>query len=359
MKLSKKITVGLVCGGKSLEHEVDLFPSKDLYSAFDTDKYDVVILGIDKSGNWRFSRESDYLLFPGNDIQTALNLSKSVVYPTSQGRLIDRETHGCLAEIDVFFPITDDPIQSFFNLLDVPYIGSDVFGFVIGRDKDVTNRLLRDSGFSAASYIILRSDQTISFEEAVSQLGLPLFIKPCRLGSSIGVFKISDEAGFHQALQEAFRYDRKILLEQAIEGREIGCAVLGNENPEAALALVEIINLKEFFTFEAKYAPGKEGHLKIPAELDESVAQKIREAAVFAFKLLECEGMARIDFFLKPDGSFLIHEVNTSPGMGKNFMYPKMWQVSGVPYHELLDRLIQLAMDRHRQEKKLKTSFEL
>ncbi|MBF0287786.1 MAG: D-alanine--D-alanine ligase [SAR324 cluster bacterium] len=352
---SSKKKIGLICGGQSLEHDVDLFALKEVEAAFDCDPYETLVLGIDRSGSWHFGHHSGELLIDVNNRQQ-LNLSAPIVFPTSQGKLIARDTGQCLAQADLFFSLADDPIQAFLRSLDVPYIGSDIYGTSIGRDKDVTKRLLRDHGFPTIPYLVLRSRQTISFQEIKQQLGTPLFIKPCRLGSSIGIHKVEAEAQFDRALVDAFQYDRKVIVEQAIQGREIECAVLGNDNPVASKALGEIINLKNFFTFEAKYLNENEGQLKIPAELDEHLAQQIRDTAVAAFTLLECEGLARVDFFLRPDNSFIILEINTSPGLAKGLMYPSLWEASNVSYSELLDKLVNLGIERYDQEKQLKTS---
>ncbi|MBF0287221.1 MAG: D-alanine--D-alanine ligase [SAR324 cluster bacterium] len=352
---SDKITIGLICGGQGLEHEVDLFAVKELESAFDRNRYELVLLGVDKSGVWHFALDSESLLTT-IDNKIALNPSLPIVIPRYQGQLIDQESQSCLAKVDLFFPVADDPLQSFLQSLDVPYVGADSYGSAIARDKDVTKRLLRDHGFPIIPYLTLRSGQTVSFHEVSQQLGLPLFVKACRLGSSIGVFKVTEEEEFNRALKEAFTYDRKVLIEQAIEGREIECAVLGNEFPQAAEVLGEITQLEGFFTFEAKYLSNHQGQIQIPALLEDHLVQKMREAAVSAFVLLECEGLARIDFFLKPDGSFVILEINSSPGLSKHLMYSKLWEFSNVSHNELLDRLIKLAMDRYQQVKKLRTT---
>ena len=355
MTPSNKITIGLICGGQGLEHEVDLFAVRELETSFDRSRYDLVFLGIDKSGWWHFAVESESLLTT-QDNRVALNLSQPVVIPRQGGQLIELETQRCLAQVDLFFPVADDPLQAFLSSLDVPYIGADLYGSAIGRDKDVTKRLLRDRGFPVIPYLTLHANQMISFQEATAQLGLPLFIKPCRLGSSIGVHKVLDETDFYRALQEAFSYDRKVLIEQAVEGREIECAVLGNQNPQASDVLGEITQLKDFFTFKAKYLSQQEGKIKIPAQLKADLVQKMREAAVAAFVSLECEGLARVDFILKPDDSFVILEINTSPGLAKHLMYSRLWQASHLSHSQLLDRLIELAMDRYCQVKKLRTT---
>ncbi len=342
----KKLTIGLVCGGIDLEHELSLILSKEIITAFNRETYDVVVLGIDKSGNWHFSRENDYLL-DDNDLHTvSLNLSKPIVYPKAQGHLIAQNTGQCLATIDVYFPLV--VLKEFLCSLEIPYVGQNLYGTYIGMDKDVTKRLLRKTGLPVTPSITLRFGQRISSEDAIKQLGLPIFIKPACLGSSIGVHKVEHPSDFDQTLEMVFTYDRKVLIEQAVEGKEIECAVIGNKNPKAAPVLCEITNLKSFFSYEVKYNSKTEGKLKIPADIQENIAQKIREAAVSAYTLLECDGLARIDFFLKNDDSFFINEINTFPCLGKENTVPRLWQASGVSYHELIEELIELALQRDR-----------
>jgi len=349
-----KKTIGLACGGTHLEHEVSLLSSKNVKDGLNPNEYDVVVLAMDKLGEWHFSREDDYLFFSDDIHQITLNLSKPIVHLASGGNIIERSTQRCLATIDVFFSITNEPIQDLLRSSRVPYVGADIFGSCLIRDKDITKRLLRDGGLPVVPFLTL-SSPTVSFQKASQQLGLPLFIKPARQGSSLGVFKVSDEAAFNQALAAAFKYDRKVLIEEAIEGKEIECAVAGNETAMAAHALCEVINPGNFYSYEEKYTTGNRA-LSIPAEIDETSAQKIRDAAIRAFTLLECEGMGRVDFFLQPDGSFFINEVATTPCLGKGSMYPQQWEASEVSYSQLIEQLINFAIDRHRQETNLKTT---
>ena len=354
--MSKKISIGLLCGGKGFERRIDLLAAGEVKTGFDPDKYNVVLIAIGQGGEWRYSPSVD-VLSRLEDVHGAPDDKETpIVCPTRGGGLLSVDAGNIVARVDVFFPITDDPVQAFLHSLDLPYVGSDVYGSSVGRDKDVTKRLLRDRGLPIVPYLTLRADRKISYAEASDRLGKALFVKACRLGSSFGVFKATNETEFNRALEEAYTYDRKILIEQAIDGREIGCALLGNEDPQAAPVLAEVTNLETFFDFNAKYAHGPVGTLQIPAQLDETTANRLREAAVTTFTLLECEGLARLDFFLKPDNSFLINEINTSPGLGRDLMYPRMWAASGLPYQDLMDLLIGLALKRRDREKRLRTS---
>ncbi len=354
MTSKNKITIGVIYGGRGLEHQVDLMSSKQIQDSLRSDKYDVVMLGIGKDGYWYFSRDDDYLLDYHDVYNVRLDVTKPIVFPAPNGQLIDNRTHQCVAKVDIFFPITDDPVQAFLESLNVPYVGANPYGTAVGRDKDVTKRLLLQAGFPVVPYLVLRYDQRISYVEVAEKLGPSVFVKADRLGSSFGIYKATNEESFKQALEAAFTYCQKVLIEQAIEGREIGCAILGDKSPQAATALTEIIHNHEFFDFEAKYTGSHENALKIPAEVDPEVNRQICEMALEVFRLLECEGLARLDFFLKPDNTLLINEINTSPGLGQRLMYPKMWAESGLAYSDLMDALIDMAIQRFRDQSRLK-----
>ncbi len=354
-----KITIGVLCGGKSGEHEVSLISAKNILAALNPNKYNILVIGIEKSGTWHLSNQDDFLISENDITKVSLNLSKTVVYLSNNGHLIEKSTQRCLATIDVFFPIThgtygeDGTLQGILRFFDVAYVGPDVTGSAIGMDKDVTKRLLRDSGLPVTPFITLRKGQTISFEEASAKLGNPLFIKPCRLGSSLGISKASNQHSFDSAIKLAFAHDRKILIEQGVKGREIECAVFGNENPQSSAILGEIVPKDEFYSYAAKYVDKDGAELVVPAELNSDIVQKLRQAAISAFTILECEGLARIDFFVKSDGSFTINEINTLPGFTSISMYPRLWKASGLSYSELLDQLIEFSLERYAEEKQL------
>ena len=359
MTSNDKITVGVLCGGRSGEHKVSLISALNIQKALDPEKYNVAVIGIERSGNWNLSWDDDYLHHSEDIQKVSLNVAKPMVLPLNDGYLIEKETQRCLAKIDVFFPITHGPygedgtLQGFLRSLRVPYVGADVTGSAISMDKDVCKRLLRDKGLPVTPFIALKKPQTTSFEEASEQLGTPFFIKPSHLGSSLGVSKISDPADFRKAIDKAFQYDRKVLIEQAVEGREIECSVLGNAFPQASEVLGEIVPQDEFYSYDAKYVLEDGAKLFVPAQLPAEVIENVRQAAVAVFTILECEGMARIDFFVKDDGSFVINEANTLPGFTNISMYPKLWEASGLSQRHLLDRLIELALERFKNENQL------
>ena len=218
-------------------------------------------------------------------------------------------------------------------------------------------RLLRDAGIPIPHFLSFTRNHTPNFEDVSRELGLPLFVKPANLGSSVGISKAKDEASFHKAVEDAFRYDTKILIEEAVQGREIECAVLGNDEPVASVP-GEIIPTHEFYDYEAKYIDEDGARLEAPAKLDAGTVKRVQALAIRTFRALNCEGMGRVDFFLKPDGTLLVNEINTIPGFTKISMYPRLWALSGISYTQLIDRLIQFAIERFEREQKLKTSHD-
>lgn len=344
--MTQKKTIGILCGGINLEHEVHLLSSQDIINSIDQTKYNLLILGIDKLGRWHLCHKDHYLI-RGNGLENlSLNLSAPIVYLAHGGILIDGRTHQEIAKVDVIFPVTNDFVQDFLYTMKTPFIGPDIYGTIVGRDKDLSKRLMEAAGLPVAPSIVCHSEGAITFQEATQKLGTPLFIKPCKLGSSIGVHKATNAVEFEEALTNAFTYGHKILIEKAIVGKEIEIAVLGNQEPVAASAICEVTDLKDFFSYEAKYIHKDEGKLKVHTNVEGTVFQQIRDAAVMAFKILECQGMARVDFFLQSNGTYFINEINTASSFGKNNTFPLLWAHSGLPYDQLIDRLIELAMNR-------------
>ena len=348
--MTKKITIGLICGGTSGEHEISLISAYNIQAALDREKYNVLLIGIDKNGGWYLGNNQSFW----KNVKDVRKVSFVTELPARfpQRNLTEAgESEAILSEVDVFFPIThgklgeDGALQGLLELFGKPYVGADVYGSAICMDKDLTKRLLREYGIPIAKYRMLRGQEELSFEDAVQDLGDTLFVKPCREGSSLGVSKVRTAEEYREALREAFAADRKVLVEEAISGREIECSVLGNDSPEAASVLGEIAPSHEFYSYEAKYVDEDGADLIVPAGIDLDVSRKIRKTAVEAFQITECRGMARIDFFLNSDNSFILNEINTLPGFTNISMYPKLWEASGLSYPELLDRLIDLALE--------------
>ncbi len=364
--MGKKIRVGILFGGRSTEHEVALQSAKNIVEAIDKDKYEVVLIGIDKAGKWYLNEASHFLLNANDPKRIKLNTDASSVtlVPHPQAPTLmnttDQSPQGAL---DVVFPVLhgafgeDGTIQGMLKLANIPFVGADVLGSAVGMDKDVMKRLLRDGGLPIGKFITahLHKRRELSFTDLKRELGLPFFVKPANTGSSVGVSKVKNEAECETAIDHAFQFDRKILIEEAIIGREIECSVLGNETPIASTP-GEVIVKSEFYSYEAKYIDADGAYSEIPAKLDAAVAKNIQALAIEAYQVLCCEGMARVDFFLRGKELFL-NEINTIPGFTNISMYPKMWEASGISYRDLIDRLIQLAMDRHKKQLALKTSF--
>lgn len=365
--MSKKIRVGILFGGKSAEHEVSLQSAKNVADAIDKNKYEVSLIGIDKSGRWLLPNQSQFLLNESNPKLIKLNNENEqsvTLIPQSGGELTNLTDEKSHTSIDVVFPILHGPfgedgtVQGLLKLANIPFVGASVLGSAIGMDKDVMKRLLRDAGIPVAKFLVFKKGDSVNFESVSKELGTPLFVKPANLGSSVGVSKVKNKEEFDKAIAEAFRYDTKILVEEAIVGREIECSVLGNQDPIASVP-GEILPSHEFYSYEVKYIDETGAALKIPADIPEEAKKKIQELAVKTFKTLECEGLGRVDFFLKENGELIVIEINTIPGFTKISMYPQLWEASGISYTELIDRLLQLAIERFERERLLQTSFDL
>jgi D-alanine-D-alanine ligase len=389
----KKLRVGILFGGRSGEHEVSLLSAASILDAIDKDKYEVVPIGITKEGRWLTAAHAEKLL--RGEFTSAKHLragdpeatpgaallarGEAIVVPpvpggelapfqseTPQRRLEDRAIN-----VDVVFPVLhgtfgeDGTIQGLLELADLPYVGAGVLGSAAGMDKDVMKRLFRDAGLAIVRHLtFLRADwekdRKRVRKEVEKKLNYPLFVKPANLGSSVGVGKARDRKELEKAMEEAAAYDRKLIVEEGVGGkdrkaREIECSVLGNDRPEASIA-GEVVPCKEFYDYEAKYlTEGSE--LIIPAKLSKKQMQEVQEMAVQAFLAVDCAGMARVDFLMDPKTEKIyVNEVNTIPGFTAISMYPKLWAASGLPYPKLIDRLIQLALERHAEKKKTRFS---
>lgn len=367
--MGRKVRVGILFGGKSAEHEVSLQSAKSIVEAIDKNKYEIVLLGIDKSGQWHLNEASTYLLHADNPKLIALNKGNESVtlVPATAGErnLVSLAGAGSVGAVDVVFPVLHGPygedgtVQGLLRMADVPFVGSDVLGAAVSMDKDVMKRLLKEAGIPTPQFRAFnRSAAAPSYKEVFKALGSPVFVKPANLGSSVGVAKVESEQHFNDAVGDAFRYDHKILVEQSIAGREIECSVLGNEDPIASLP-GEVKPRHAFYSYDAKYIDEHGAELIVPAQLPADVVKRVQDLAVATFKVLCCAGMARVDFFVTPDNEVYVNELNSIPGFTKISMYPKLWEASGIPYTELIDRLIQLALERADRDKRLKTSFEL
>ncbi|MFB6421721.1 MAG: D-alanine--D-alanine ligase [Candidatus Malihini olakiniferum] len=352
----KKLRVGIIFGGKSTEHEVSLQSAKNIIDSIDKKKFNVTMIGIDKQGVWHINDASNYLPNDENPAFIALNRSNKNVAMISgkiYKQIIESQNTYALTQLDVIFPIShgtlgeDGSLQGLLRMANIPFVGSSVLSSAISMDKDMTKRLLRDAGLLVAPFITLNraNRQCHSFTSIKTFLDLPLFIKPANQGSSVGVSKIRNETEFHRAVELAFQFDHKVLVERAIFGREIECAVLGNDHPKVSVC-GEIVLDDEFYSYNNKYIKAQGALIRAPAELKAEIKKKIQRITLQAFQVLECQGMARVDVFLTHDNKVIINEVNTLPGFTNTSMYPKLWQASGLSYTSLITSLIELALDR-------------
>lgn len=355
-RLKEKIKVGLIFGGKSSEHEVSLQSAKNIYKAINKDKYDVTLIRIDKKGEWNLYNQTDFLKNKNNPTLNELNKSNqgiAVVPGLERKQMIRPDNNYVLNQLDVVFPILhgslgeDGSIQGMLRLANIPFVGSGVLSSALCMDKDMAKKILKIAGLDVAKSITYHKQEKIdkTYHDIIESFGTPFFVKPANQGSSVGVHKIRTEREYLEALEDAFTYDHKVLIEECIVGKEIECAVLGNNKPQASLP-GEIIPKSDFYSYESKYIDESGAILEIPAKLTDEKVIEVKEKAIKAFKALECRGIARVDFFIHKSGKIIVNEVNTLPGFTKISMYPKLWEVSGLSYSSLIDKLIELALEQ-------------
>jgi D-alanine-D-alanine ligase len=361
----RKLRLGVIFGGRSGEHEVSLMSAAGILGAVDKEKYEVVPIGITRAGKWLPPTQALALLTGAapstvQDQDDAGPGTALVADPRAHALVtLDGDQSAPLQEpLDVVFPVLHGPygedgtVQGFLELANIPYVGAGVVGSALGMDKVKMKEMLRYHGLPVADWMTVRRWQWREQREVVleraAQFGFPCFVKPANLGSSVGISKAHDPSELPDAIEEAFRHDEKILVEQFVNGREIEVAVLGNHHPEASVP-GEIVPCNEFYDYRAKYVDGK-SELRIPAPLPPAVTERVRQMAIEVFRALECFGFARVDFFVcRGDDQVLVNEINTIPGFTPISMYPKLWEASGVSYAELVDRLVQLAIERWRE----------
>jgi D-alanine-D-alanine ligase len=337
--VSERVRVAVILGGRSSEHDISLASARSVIDALDPERYDTVTVEVGRDGRWELGRETG-----------ARSAAETLPVPTSK-------VPATLGEVDVVFPVLHGPfgedgtVQGLLELAGVPYVGAGVLGSALAMDKDVFKAVMRDRGIPVTRNITIRQGG-----EPHNPFGFPVFVKPARLGSSVGISKAHDDDELAAAVALAFEHDEKVLVEEFVDGVEVECGVLGNELPEASLP-GEIVSHgfdgADWYDYSAKYDEGGMD-LEIPPRLPQETIERVQELAVRSFVAGECEGMARIDFFVKPDGEVLLNELNTIPGFTATSVYAKLFEASGVPYHELVDRLVQLALDRHDRRARLR-----
>ncbi|MEM0941053.1 MAG: D-alanine--D-alanine ligase family protein [Bacteroidota bacterium] len=344
----KRILV--LCGGQSPEHPISIRSCRNILNAIDREKYMVTVVGISRTGKWLLQDEKDIadnITIQGANIE---------IRP---GRSDCFWSHGIsLGNFDVIFPVLHGPngedgtIQGLLQLLDIPFVGCDLLSSSISMDKEVAKRLLRDGGVNVSNWITLKNPRKIpSYESIVERLSKVVFVKPSNMGSSVGVYRVSDRNEWGAALEDAFKYDRKVLVEEAIVGRELECAVLGNERPKASG--VGEVRSGGFYSYHEKYEDSSEAQLIIPAEIDHKYLKSLKTTAIKSYQTLECKGMARVDMFLTKSGDIYVNEINTIPGFTSISMYPKLWENDGLNYSELISQLIELAIEQFNTRRNL------
>ncbi len=361
-----KLRVGVLCGGRSGEHEVSLQSAYGIFRALDRERFEPLLVGIDKQGDWHTGTAETLLLHPQDPARIRLNPESPTVIPAGRAGhcvLLTHDAHGTAIELDAMLPMIhgtdgeDGALQGLLRLFDVPFVGADVLGSAVAMDKDVMKRLLMMADLPVTRYETLHSEEAAHarYEELAARLGRPLFVKPAALGSSVGVSRVETRAEYEAAVRKAFRYGEKILVEQAVPGREVEVSVLGSRYsrryPPKASRVGEIRPRHGFYSYRAKYLDPEGAELIVPARLPAGVEERVQELSLQVFEALECDGMARVDFFVREGGGVVVNELNTLPGFTPISMYPKLWAASGLSYTELLTRLVELGLERHERRR--------
>lgn len=350
-----KLNIGLLYGGRSTEHEVSMRSAESILSVLDENKYNVYLIQISKAGEWLLASGSEKIV----DLNEDQSAKKLTIRPSGQLAGMGEDQ-----KLDVMIPVLhgtfgeDGTVQGLLELAEIPYVGCNVRSSAVCMDKDMTKRLLKLEGIDVAESAVFKHHEKddVNFAEVEEKLGLPMFVKPVNQGSSVGVSKVTDEDSFYKALALAFEFDTKVMVESALRGREVEVSVLGNSNPFVSVP-GEIIPDDGFYSYDSKYTGENGAALEIPAKLDDGAVRNLQNVALKTFETLDCEGMARVDMFLCEDGRIFVNEVNTFPGFTSISMYPKLLEVSGIGYADLVDRLIGLALERHELESGLTTDF--
>lgn len=349
--------IAIIFGGKSAEFEISLTSATNIINSINRQLFNPVLLAVDRAGKWYFNPDygNENVNLPDNDYFA--NATQVFLAQGDNGvDVIDLSTAKKMVNFVAAFPIIhgtygeDGTLQGYLKALDVPFVGPDVLGSAIAMDKDVAKKLLRDSGVPVADWFTLykQNPGEYTYEEIAEKLGVPVFVKPANAGSSVGVSKVTDKESYQKAIETAFAFDNKILVEEAVVGKELECAILGNEEIKAS-AVGEIVATKDFYSYDAKYISSTGANLNIPADIDKEIYEKIRTLAVRAGVITCCEGMARVDFLYSDSGKLVLNELNTLPGFTSISMYPKLWEYVGLHKTDLITELISLAKARHKR----------
>ncbi|MCK5369438.1 MAG: D-alanine--D-alanine ligase [Cyclobacteriaceae bacterium] len=355
--MSKKLSIAILYGGRSVEHEISIRSAKNVLENIDKESFSIILLGINKNGSWYLNKTIDDEINSG--VSVSINLDASAPH------LIENKS-GSVIKIDVVFPVLhgtdgeDGSIQGLFKSLNLPVVGSSVLGSAISMDKIISKKILKECGIPVAAYLEFDRLQKdiIKFDEIVDNVGLPFMIKSAALGSSVGISMIKSEKDFPGALEDSFKYGDKVIIEQFVKGRELECAVMGNEQPKATVP-GEILMIKDydFYTYTAKYLDEEAIEIRLPAEVDESMTEEIKRVSILAYQALRCEDYARVDLFISEEGEIIINEINTIPGFTNASMFPMMWKEMGISFNELISELISLCLKRYYGSKDLETEY--
>jgi len=355
--MSRRLNVAILYGGKSVEHDISVRSAKNVVDNIDQAKYETILIGISKLGTWYLNEVIEEDIESGNPVSLKLDASSPILQDLTSGREI---------VIHVVFPVLhgtdgeDGSVQGLFKSLDLPVVGSGVLGSAISMDKIISKKILKEGGIPVAPYVEYHKSQNddISYQKVVEEVGEPFMIKSSALGSSVGISMVKSEEGFQAALEDSFQYGDKIIIESFVKGRELECAILGNESPYASVP-GEIVMIKDydFYTYEAKYLDEQAIDIQIPAKADESVLNKIKAICIQAYSALRCDDYARVDLFLTDQEEVIINEINTIPGFTNASMFPMMWKHMGISFTELITRIIDLCINRYEDSKNLKTSY--
>ena len=352
-----KLKVAILYGGRSVEHGVSINSARNIAEYIDKNKYEPILIGISTSGAWYLTSSVSKEIEDGKKLSLQLN-------PTSPGFVIE---NGPVYKADIVFPVLhgtdgeDGSIQGLLQAMNLPMVGTGVLGSAMSMNKLVAKKILQEAGLPVTKflYYYFEDRDQIRFDEISSVLGLPFMIKSTSLGSSVGVSKVKNEADLKKAVDEAFKYDDCLLAEEFIKGREIECAILGNNPPHASLPGEIIISSKyEFYTFDAKYVDGEAVKIDVPAKLDKDTAEIIRQHSLNAYQALSCEDFSRVDLFLTDSGQVYVNEINTIPGFTNSSMFPMMWKERGISFTDLITKLIELSLERTKRSARIQKDFQ-
>jgi D-alanine-D-alanine ligase len=356
--MPSKKKVAILYGGRSVEHGVSVNSARNIYEFIDKDLYEPLPIGISESGQWYLTQGVSKDITLGKPLGLILDTRNSGIILLASGDRI---------KMDIVFPVLhgtdgeDGSIQGMIKAIDLPMVGTGVLGSSLSMNKVVAKKMLKEHGVPVTKFLAYRypDRSKISFESIVNKLGMPFMVKSASLGSSVGVSKVSRKSEFKKAIEDSFRYDNELIIEEFIQGREIECAILGNNPPQASNPGEIVISKNyEFYTFDAKYVDPEAVTIQVPAKLDKAVSQSIRKVSIKAYQALRCEDFARVDLFLTRRGKVYVNEINTIPGFTNSSMFPMMWKERGISFTELITKLITIAFERYHNNKRVERGFE-